>query len=190
MNKEKWIKCYTTGKFATSDEDVITFIANVLYTDETQSDRVYEIFASGYCYYFAMMLKAAFNRGDICWHRNHGHIVWVDESGIAYDIGGVFYDYEDGDLLPVETSLADMIVDFKHNGETYSTGSKKFKDWTEHYHMTEIYAISDIYRNIPKGEVDDNKTVADNALDYWCKNIHVLSYYYAEKKHQKNMKGE
>ena len=78
MKKEDWIKAYTTGRFENANKQVIRFIADFVYSNEQISNGVYELFVSGYCYYFAVMLKTAFNRGDICWHRNHGHIVWRD----------------------------------------------------------------------------------------------------------------
>lgn len=111
MNKTKWIESNTNGIFKDANKDVIQFIANVLY-DNTDPDKIYDFFANGNCYYFALMLKYAFNRGTICWHRNHGHIVWVDDDNIAYDIGGVFYDYNEKDLLPVEDIIRRFIRRF------------------------------------------------------------------------------
>ena len=89
MNKNEWIKGFTTGRYYDTDKDVIAFIANFRYANGSDCETIYDLFASGYCYYFAKMLQNAFNRGEICWHRNHSHIVWVDSTGIAYDIGGV-----------------------------------------------------------------------------------------------------
>lgn len=188
MKREEWIKTHTTGKFENADKQVIEFIANFIYANEQISDGVYDLFASGYCYYFAVMLKEAFNRGDICWHRNHGHIVWRDNDGIAYDIGGVFYDYEEDDLLPVRDSLRTMIYDFKHNGESFRAYDPKFRDWAKHYKMTDTYAVSDIYRNMPREEIDDDFTVEYNAMEYWIRNKQELSEYYAKKKHEANIK--
>lgn len=185
MNKEEWIKGWTSGRYAEVNKDVITFISNFLYADKEGSDTVYELFASGYCYYFAKILQEAFNRGEICWHRNYGHIVWMDTDGIAYDIGGVFTDYNDGDLLPVEKSLGDMIVVFKHTGEKFNCGDTKFHDWAEHYQMTELDAISDIYRNMPREQINDELSVTENVFLYWMANERTLSEYYAVKKHEK-----
>ena len=112
----------------------------------------------------------------------------MDDDGIAYDIGGVFYDYEDGDLLPVETSLGSMIVDFKHTGRTWRSGSKQFHDWAEHYGMTDIYAVSDIYRHMPKEEIDDRWFVETNVIQYWMIHERELSEYYANKKHERNIR--
>ena len=145
-----------------------------------------DIFSGGYCYYFAVMLKTAFNGGTVCRHRNYGHIVWQDEDGIAYDINGVFEDYAEGDLLDVETSLGDMLVDFKHNGAEYRAGSKMFHDWAEHYKMTDLCALSDIYRNMPPEEIDDNETVVSmggvrdaawSVCVRWRKQLHKAAGY-------------
>lgn len=184
MSKEEWIKGWTTGKFESANKQVIRFIADFLY----RSEDMYDVFASGYCYYFALMLKAAFNRGEICWHRGYGHIVWVDDDNTAYDIGGVFYDYNEGDLLPVEDSLADMIVDFKHTGEEYRVPDTKFHDWITHYKMTDVYAVSDIYKNMPKQLINDNHTVYENVWGWWICHKKELSEYYAERKHEMNVK--
>ena len=59
------------------------------------------------------MLKEAFGRGEVCWHKGFSHIVWVDDDNTAYDIGGVFYDYGEGDLVPI-TELGDDVINFKH----------------------------------------------------------------------------
>lgn len=165
----------TSGYFKNADKEVIRFIANILY-DSKDSDTIYYFFTSGYCYYFALMLKDAYKRGTICWHRNHGHIVWVDDNNVAYDIDGAFYDYDDGDLLPVETSLGELIEDFKHTNRTSYNIPKRFKDWCEHHKMTEIYAIEDIYKNMP--EYDDTITVSENVFLYWMTHEPELSEYY------------
>ena len=113
--KQDWITAWTTGKWETTNKSVIAFIANVLYHDPTPSgsDAIYDLFAAGYCYYFAVMLKTAFNRGEVVWHKGFGHIVWLDVDDIAYDIGGVFYDYGADDLVPL-TELGSDIEFFKH----------------------------------------------------------------------------
>lgn len=50
---------------------------------------IWQTFTAGYCYYFAVMLKDAFQRGEICWCAPYGHICWVDDNGVPYDISGV-----------------------------------------------------------------------------------------------------
>ena len=168
MNKKEFIE--TWKQYECCDEEVIKFIADILYYENDKNDSIYNLFENGYCYYFAMMLKTAFNRGTVCWHRGHGHIVWVDDNDVAYDIGGVFYDYNTGDLLPVESSLGDMIVDFMHNGKEYKIKSPQFHDWAKRNNMSDLVAIATVYMLIPKQDLDDSKTVDENALLYWYKN--------------------
>lgn len=185
MSREEWVKNWIDWSYAKANEDVITFISKFLYADERGIEAVYSLFSSGYCYYFAKLLQDAFNRGEICWHRNHSHIVWRDDDGIAYDIGGIFYDYNEGDLLPVNKSLGDMIVEFKHTGEIFDCGDQRFHDWAEFYMMTDYYAISDIYYRMPRDKVDDELTVWENVFLYWMDNEMELSDYYATRKHKK-----
>lgn len=69
-------------------------------------------FRSGYCYYFAHMLKAAFKRGTVCWAAPFGHFVWKDEDGKPYDIEGIYQgEYEA--LIP-EYYLGTAVHDFLH----------------------------------------------------------------------------
>lgn len=74
-------------------------------------DVLYKQFSSGYCYYFAHMLQAAFGRGEVCWAAPYGHIVWVDEGGTPYDISGV-NDSDTKDYIP-EYMMGKTINDFK-----------------------------------------------------------------------------
>ena len=48
-------------------------------------------FRSGYCWHFAHLLKATFDRGEVCWCAPFGHMVWVDIDGTPYDIEGVYH---------------------------------------------------------------------------------------------------
>lgn len=110
--KEEWIEAWTSGKWESSNKEVITFIADILFhSPNLKSNNIYNLFACGYCYYFALILKDAFKRGNIVWHKGFGHIVWEDDDGTAYDIGGVFYDYGKGDLVPLD-ELGDSISSF------------------------------------------------------------------------------
>lgn len=177
MTKEEWVTSYTTGRYEKCDRDVINFIADILFYQPV-NDNIYNLFASGYCYYFAVMLKTAFDRGEICWHRCHGHIVWLDTDGTAYDIGGVVDDYNEGDLLPADLSLGSMLSNFKHNGSTFTSGSKEFSEWVEQCGMTDIYAIADIYNMMPDEERNDLLSVTHNALLYWAAHKQELSKYY------------
>lgn len=79
---------------------------------DTIVDGIYTQFANGYCYYFAQMLQTAFHRGEICWAAPFGHIVWLDDNNVAYDISGC-NDSECQYYIPV-FMLGDMLKDFLH----------------------------------------------------------------------------
>ena len=90
--------------------------------DENGIDTVAKVFSQGYCYYFAIMLKEAFNRGEVCMTIDHTHVVWVDDDNVAYDINGIFnwypdtcskYNFWNGELIPVE-KIPNYIDSFKH----------------------------------------------------------------------------
>jgi hypothetical protein len=113
------------------------------------------------------MLKTAFNRGEICWHRNHGHIVWLDVDDIAYDIGGPFTEYNAGDLLPVEQSLGSMLCAFTHVTNDFQVQNRTFHVWIQSHNKQDYFVVSDIYRSMPKDVVNDALSVEDNAFLYW-----------------------
>ncbi|MBR1987903.1 MAG: hypothetical protein IKA36_02565, partial [Clostridia bacterium] len=102
------------------DNEVIRFI-NRFYDINNNSLDDQEVlrrqFRAGYCYYFAVMLKTAFNRGEICWCAPFGHMCWVDTDGTPYDCEGV-YDGEAVYLIP-EHYLGESIKDFMHTDEVY-----------------------------------------------------------------------
>ena len=100
---------------AKTDEKVLAFIGNITdyhYPNSLKQDAVYELFSSGYCYYFAVLLKEAFGRGEVSWCAPYGHICWVDENGTPYDIYGIC-DSECVYFIPV-SYIQEELADFKH----------------------------------------------------------------------------
>lgn len=101
-----------------ADSIVLEFIGDFLYRGspdvliEDSVESVRSTFRAGYCYYFAEMLKLAFNRGCVCWAAPFSHIVWCDINGVAYDIEGVYFGEADY-LIPVEY-IKDSLWSFKH----------------------------------------------------------------------------
>lgn len=101
---------------------VLRFIFEFLYhncknDEEVEATRLK--FMSGYCYYFAIMLKVAFERGSICWAAPFGHIVWLDIDGIPYDIEGVSTS-EAEYYIPI-SYIKEGLKDFKHiHGEEFN----------------------------------------------------------------------
>lgn len=99
------------------DLDVIDFIndflnhhSHITDVEETLIDQ----FLSGYCYYFAHILKAAFNRGSVCWAAPHGHVVWLDNDNTPYDITGEFTETDAFYGYISEEKLGHLINVFKH----------------------------------------------------------------------------
>lgn len=130
------------------DNKVLTFIEKLKNSNE-YPDIIEYYFRRGYCYYFAIMLQAAFNRGKVCWCCPLGHIVWVDDDGTPYDVEGINHS-ECEAYIPIEY-IGDAINDFKHvEGIAYNISKK------------EIY---DIYKKYCKKEL--NKDTDCSELDYY-----------------------
>ena len=117
--REKWINDWYK-KFPGSSEEVLGFIYDVVSKNRSpqEAEVIERLFGNGYCYYFALMLKDAFG-GEIRWVKYHSHIVWEDTStNVCYDIHGVYYDYGEFDILPIEV-LGEEVETFKHRGKDY-----------------------------------------------------------------------
>ena len=106
-------------------DEVLDFISNFLtYKKDVDGEEVMRRhFRAGYCYYFAVVLKTAFNRGEICWAAPFGHIIWVDEDGIGYDIEGE-YCGESFYYIP-ESYLGDCLTDFLHKGKCHGSSRQE-----------------------------------------------------------------
>ena len=114
-------------------DDVLNFIEQFL--SHGNSDEADEIlknqFNAGYCYYFAVMLKAAFNRGEVCWCAPYGHMCWVDNDGTPYDIYGLCISEADY-FIPV-SYLGDCLNDFLHTNKAHCTTKEEIQDIIKRY---------------------------------------------------------
>ena len=88
--------------------DVVHFIANFMYNTGANPEDIFILFKGGYCYYFAKILETAFG-GTIVWEPDAGHILWMDENQILYDIEGV----RDDIILKDIRSLDDLEAEAK-----------------------------------------------------------------------------
>ena len=94
--------------------------------------RVNDKFLNGYCFCFAVILEAVFNRGEVCWAAPHGHIVWKDDNGVCYDAGGCAV-IDAKCFIPV-SEMGDMLKDFKHiPGETYNATDQEIAEFVARY---------------------------------------------------------
>lgn len=114
----------------TANEQVLRFIADFMYHGvpeiglETSAESIRSTFRAGYCYYFAHMLKEAFNRGTVCWAAPYGHIVWVDTDGNPYDIEGV--NFSDCQYYIPCSYIGEHVNDFKHVPGVEFAATKEF----------------------------------------------------------------
>lgn len=87
-------------------------------TDDELAEHIRYHFRSGYCWHFAQMLKATFNRGIICWTAPFGHIVWYDnKTDDYYDIEGR-YNGEARYMIP-ERYLGEYANAYRHISKEY-----------------------------------------------------------------------
>lgn len=91
-------------------------------TDAAYQSAITTLFSSGYCYYFALMLKDAFPEGEICWAAPFGHIVFLYQD-VAYDIDGL-YAGESNLFVPV-SRLGQAIDDFRHIPGVYYNATEQ-----------------------------------------------------------------
>lgn len=101
------------------DNKVIDFITNFIThkKDVKEEGTIITHFRAGYCYYFAVILKVAFKRGEICWAAPFGHMIWVDEDNIGYDIEGEYHG-ESFYYIP-ENYLGECLNDFLHKNNRH-----------------------------------------------------------------------
>ena len=118
----------------TSVDNVIEFISNFRNHNNTieSEENIRTLFRAGYCYYFAVMLKEAFNRGEICWCAPFGHICWVDDDGTPYDIEGVCY--SDCDYYIPVSYIKEGLDDFKRvPGKAFNASQEYINNAIDRY---------------------------------------------------------
>ena len=128
-----------------ANPQVIYFIADILYhmgNDNTETIRT--LFHSGYCLYFAEMLKTAFNRGEVCWAAPFGHFVWKDDNDVCYDIEGVTISEADY-FIPV-SFLGNALDDFRHvRGVSFNATQEDIDGFISKYKKSLLYTIQKTY---------------------------------------------
>ncbi len=129
-----------------ADKIVLEFIADFLYHGaphillEQSSESIRSTFRDGYCFYFANMLQTAFQRGTICWAAPFGHIVWLDDNNIPYDIEGV-NESECEAYIPI-SFLGESIKDFKHiPNETFNASDEYIQNIIKQYKQSTKVAL-------------------------------------------------
>lgn len=132
------------------------FMLNIAKTAE-ELEILRRQFRSGYCWYFAHMLKDAFNRGTVVLAAPFGHICWQDENKMVYDIEGE-YTGEASYFIPEEFAekvFPGSMLDFKHIKDDYLPLSK-----SQCISLMKIYCAAESikYSKLAEKYLIDNET--------------------------------
>lgn len=186
-NQKDIVAQYTTGSYSKYDPEVISFIIKIMCDTRNIYGNISEFFTSGYSWHFAHMLKNVFKRGDVVMSDPQGHFVWMDIDGCLYDVNGP-YDSSETDRLLTEEFLDDIIYDFIHiPDKIYECHNKDFHEWAEFMYMSDAYAITKIWIDMPKDDVCfASMTMEENVINYWVNNQQELQEKYWDIR-KKNM---
>lgn len=106
--------------------DILKFIDNIRThcgNNIEQNEGIYQLFASGYCYYFAKMLEDAFPGGTVVWCAPFGHIAYQYENYV-YDIH--YLCESETDLFIPVSELGDSLYDFRRiPGKSYNVSKEE-----------------------------------------------------------------
>lgn len=72
-----------------------------------------EMYANGYCYHFAHILKSMF-KGEVMWILGRGHMVFMSEDLVPYDVHGVYPVDIEKAFVNVSLLTKNTIEDFSH----------------------------------------------------------------------------
>lgn len=166
MMYEEWEQ-KTLLKQPKADPKILQFIWRVAThggdDNPAAENAITNLFASGYCYYFAKMLENNF-KGKCMWVRNVGHIVFVDPEGIAYDIHGVNDEWDENDLVPLKI-LGLSLELFKHGPGEYDLSPEekirmqldselKLNDWEREHGLPISHRVKDFASYLIESEYE------------------------------------
>ena len=174
---QEFIKINTTGKYSQYNKDVISFIANIVYhSGEQGAETIHDLFRNGYCYWFAHMLMVAFDRGRLCMTYPFGHIVWQDDDGLSYDVEGAYHlDDTDCEALIPMKFFGDIQYDFMHIPNKEYRAEKDFHEWAQFMYMTDVYATTKIFIEMPKENIDYEQDDCSTVVySYWVEHRQEL----------------
>lgn len=91
--------------------------------DFNTTEDILNAFTGGYCWHFAKLLQATFNRGSVVWLAPFSHIGFMDTDGRVYDIYGE-YEGEAFYYIP-EEYCGNLLDNFRHIDKEVSYTSKE-----------------------------------------------------------------
>lgn len=131
---KKWLLSQK-DKFKNKNDIALHLAKYILYANATESLRNKQVSKfitysnitcinkSSFSYQFASMLKASFDRGEICWAYPIDWMVWVDVDGSAYYNNGLVNEKQDFIFIPESYLNNADLESFKH-----VDSSGEFKD--------------------------------------------------------------
>lgn len=152
--KETWIQSQLDSQ-PKARRDVLEFIWDITTPCSIKSKDGQEVltsqFASGYCYYFALILKDAFD-GEMMWVKGRGHIVWCDtDNHVCYDSWGVYQVdiSRDGSGEPVTLELLGSDLEsFRHRGHDFDV-QNEIKEYCNKNNITEDELTEKVCNSFP-----------------------------------------
>lgn len=72
-----------------------------------------EMYANGYCFHFAHMLKSMF-KGEVMWILGRGHMVFMSDGLVPYDVHGTYPVDIEKAFINVSLLTKNTIEDFSH----------------------------------------------------------------------------
>lgn len=138
----KWEEFYTKA-YGDESVDVLNFIENF----NAKSVTLFNVFNDDYCYYFANMLKEAFERGGVYWSPYEDRIVWVDTNDVAYDVGGVCTGLTE--VIPIEY-LGRLVHNFRYIKTRYIPANEMLWNWCKENNVEPYQAVVALWKTLPK----------------------------------------
>lgn len=153
----KWEEFYTAS-CGDEDIDVLNFIENF----NQKSYSLFNVFNDDYCYYFANMLKEAFERGGVYWAPYGDNIVWVDTNDVAYDIGGVYTGLNK--VFTIEY-LGRLVHNFKYTKTRYIPANDMLWNWCKENNVEPYQAVTALWQAMPEEYIEC--TVEDDVVKHF-----------------------
>ena len=198
--KSEFIKWNTTGINKGADKDIIKFIADICWVNNTTRDKSLHSHYFKHPEYLAQLLetRVADLTGIIVWERNTGNLFYMDNNGFIYCINGIYDKIDIDTWTPCEINskdyasiiqlefmsqplkgYRDLKIDVyldNHNRYTYGTD---FKVWCQYYFSDRniIDCMFSIYSHIRLKPGQYKDRIPDIVINYWHKYRHKCMDY-------------
>lgn len=185
INKERNNKDVITGR-----SEVMSFIDEFYNRRGANSDcdkkSLEKQFYNGYCFYFAHILKAAFNRGCVCCIVDGSHVIWLDDDNVGYDCQGVYNQYHGNRfnfwnkcLVHIDDMPQNYLTTYKHipSQQLTSEGFDEFEEFCKtkglelHNTLDDFICHKSTCNNTDNCSLTENEKIPDTD-DMYLKRIY------------------